>query len=72
MYHHIFKNTIVTSPKQHLSLSILFGSSSLVYSTSFINNDDDDKNKFFKCLMGAIAVSYLTKSTYHFMKFIKK
>ena len=70
MYHHIFKNIIVTSPKQHLSLSILFGSSSLLYSNSIIDNNDE--NKFFKCLMGVIAVSYLTKSTYHFMKFIKK
>ena len=70
MYQHIFKNNIVTSSKQHLSLSILFGSSSLVYSTGFIGNDDN--NTFFKYLMGAIAVSYFSKSTYHFMKFIKK
>jgi hypothetical protein len=69
MYNHIFKNKIISTPTNHKSLSILFGSSSMLYTTSLINNDDE---KFFKLIMGSIALAYFGKSTYHFMKFIKK
>jgi hypothetical protein len=69
MFSHIFIHKSKLLPKQHLSLSILFGTYSLGYTYSNINSNDE---KFFKLIMGTIAMAYFGKSSYHFMKFIKK
>lgn len=68
MYNHIFKKTFTTTPNQHLKLSILFGSTSMVYTGAIIYNNDN----FLTLITSSIAIAYFGKSGHHFIKYLKK
>ena len=68
MYNHIFKKTSIITPNHHLKLSILFGSTTLLYTSAMVYNND----KFLTIVTSSLALAYFGKSSYHFMKFIKK